>query len=230
MAIKGKKKSRGSQAKRRPSTAPRPVAAVRRKEPWYRTTKGRLIAGTILAVVAGLVIWAVMAAQSRSEDLAAEQDRLVDYTSEIRSILQLVRPPASEMTQAPTSAKDGIGSLEKDVVTWLSALTNAQQQIQGVAAPPGMDSINAAFLQSLNTYAGAGRTYELALKVDGDVVDEVLARAGEQRDQAGSQWQLATDLLDQERADADMSASDIAVPAEAVPGAAPSGIEGGENN
>jgi hypothetical protein len=189
-----------------------------------------LIAGTVLAVIAGLVIWAVMAAQSRSEDLAAKQDRLADYTSEIRSILQLVRTPASEMTQAPTSAQAGVGSLEKDAVTWLSALTNAQQQIQGVAAPPGMDSINAAFLQSINTYAGAGRTYELALKVDADVVEEVLARAGEQRDQAGSQWQLATDLLDQERADADMSASDIAVPAEAVPGAAPSGTEGGENN
>ena len=229
MAIKGKKKNRHSQARRRPST-PRPVAVARRREPWYRTTKGRLIAGAILAVVAGLVIWAVTAAQSRSEDLAVEQGRLVDYTSEIRSILQLVRPPASEMTQAPASAKDGIGSLEKDVVTWLSALTNAQQQIQGLAAPPGMESINAAFLQSLNTYAGAGRTYELALKVDGDVVDEVLARAGEQRDQAGAQWQLATDLLDQERSDADMNASDIAVPAEAVPGAAPSGSEGGENN
>ncbi len=230
MAIKGKKKSRGSQARRRPSTAPRPVPAARRKDPWYRTTTGRLIAGSILAVIAGLVIWAVMAAQSRSEDLAAEQDRLVDYTSEIRSILQLVRVPASEMTQAPTSAEDGIGSLEKDVVTWLSALTNAQQQIQGVAAPPGMDSINAAFLQSINTYAGAGRTYELALKVDGDVVEEVLARASEQREQAGSQWQLATDLLDEERADADMSASDLPVPAEAIPGAAPSGSEGGENN
>lgn len=230
MAIKGKKKSRGSQARRRPSTAPRPVAAARRKDPWYHTTTGRLIAGSILAVIAGLVIWAVMAAQSRSEDLAAEQDRLVDYTSEIRSILQLVRVPASEMTQAPTSAEDGIGSLEKDVVTWLSALTNAQQQIQGVAAPPGMDSINAAFLQSINTYAGAGRTYELALKVDGDVVEEVLARASEQREQAGSQWQLATDLLDEERADADMSASDLPVPAEAIPGAAPSGSEGGENN
>ena len=181
-------------------------------------------------MIAGLVIWAVMAAQSRSEDLAAEQDRLVDYTSEIRSILQLVRVPASEMTQAPTSAEDGIGSLEKDVVTWLSALTNAQQQIQGVAAPPGMDSINAAFLQSINTYAGAGRTYELALKVDGDVVKEVLARASEQREQAGSQWQLATDLLDEERVDADMSAPDLPVPAEAIPGAAPSGSEGGENN
>jgi hypothetical protein len=230
MAIKGKKKSRGSQARRRPSTAPRPVAAARRNEPWYRTTTGRLIAGTVLAVIAGLVIWAVVAAQSRSEDLAAEQDRLVDYTSEIRSILQLVRVPASEMTQAPTSAKDGIGSLEKDAVTWLSALTNAQQQIQGVPAPPGMDSINAAFLQSINTYAGAGRTYELAVKVDGDVLEEILARAGEQREQAGSQWQLATDLLDQERADADMSASDLPVPAEAIPGAAPSGSEGGENN
>jgi len=230
MAIKGKKKSRGSQARRRPSTAPRPVSAARRKDPWYHTTTGRLIAGSLLAVIAGLVIWAVMAAQSRSEDLAAEQDRLVDYTSEIRSILQLVRVPASEMTQAPTSAEDGIGSLEKDVVTWLSALTNAQQQIQGVAAPPGMESINAAFLQSINTYAGAGRTYELALKVDGDVVTEVLARASEQREQAGSQWQLATDLLDEERADADMSASDLPVPAEAIPGAAPSGSEGGENN
>ena len=230
MAIKGKKKSRGSQARRRPSTAPRPVAVARRREPWYRTIKGRLIAGAILAVVVGLAIWAVMASQSRSEDLAADQDALVDYTSEIRSILQLVRPPVGEMTQAPTSAKDGLASLEKDVVTWLSALTNAQQQIQGVSAPPGMDSINAAFLQSLNTYAGAGRTYELALKVDGDVVTEVLARAGEQRDQAGSQWQLATDLLDQERADADMNASDVTVPAEAVPGPAPSGAEGGEND
>ena len=229
MAIKGKKKSRGSQARRRPSTAPRPVAAARRKEPWYRTTTGRLIAGAVVAVIAGLAIWAVMAAQARSEDLAAEQDRLDDYTSEIRSILQLVRVPASEMTQAPT-AKDGTGSLERDAVAWLSALTNAQQQIQGVAAPPGMDSINAAFLQSINTYAGAGRTYELALKVDGNSLEEVLARAGEQRDQAGSQWQLATDLLDQERADAEMSASDMAVPAEAVPGAAPSGSEGGENN
>ena len=179
-------------------------------------------------MIAGLVIWAVMAAQSRSDELAQEQDQLIDYTSEVRSILQIVRPPAGEMTQAPTSATEGLGSLEEDVVGWLAQLTNAQQQIQGVSAPAGQDSLNAAFLQAINTYASAARTYELAPKVDGQVVDEVLQRAGEQRDQAGSQWQLATDLLDQARADAEMSASDIPVPAEAVPGTAPSGAEGGD--
>ena len=228
MAIKGKKKSRGSQAKRRPAAAPRPTVTARRREPWYRTTRGRLIAGAVLAVIAGLVIWTVMAAQSRSDELAQEQDQLVDYTSEVRSILQIVRPPAGEMTQAPTSVTEGLGSLDKDVVGWLAQLTNAQQQIQGVSAPAGQESVNAAFLQAINTYASAARTYELAQQVDGKVVDEVLQRAGEQRDQAGSQWQLATDLLDKARADAEMSASGIAVPAEAVPGTAPSGAEGGD--
>lgn len=126
------------------------------------------------------------------------------------------------MAQAPISATENLGSLREDVVGWLSQLTNAQQQVQGVTAPAGQDSVTAAFLQAINTYASAARTYQLVSKVDARVVEEVLQRAGEQRDQAGSQWQLATDLLDQARADAELNPSDIAVPAEAVPGAAPS--------
>jgi len=228
MAIKGKKKSRGSQARRRPAAAPRPTVTPRRREPWYRTTRGRLIAGALLAAIAGLVIWAVMAAQSRSDELAKEQGRLGEYTTEMRSILETVGPPAGAMTAAPVSAKDDLGSLEKDVVGWLAQLTNGQQQIQGVVTPAGEESVSAAFLQAINTYASAARSYELAGKVDGRALDDVLQLAAQQRDQAGSQWQLATDLLDKARAEAEMNASDIAVPAEAVPGTAPSGAEGGD--
>lgn len=215
MAIKGKKKSqaRGSHARRRPAAAPRPTVPARQAVPWYRTPRGQLIALVVGVLVLSLAVWAIAAWRSNAADLDSEREQLSGFTSEMRAALQLVKQPASEMSEAPTRSKGDVGSLDKDSSAWLAALTSAQQQLQ-VPRSGAVDDIGAVYAQAVNGYAGAARSYQLATEVDPALADQALARAGEQRDQAAALWTVATELLDAERAEVGLGPSRITAPAE----------------
>jgi hypothetical protein len=68
MPVKGKKKAqaRGSQGRRRPAQAPRPVVAPRKPPAWYRTGPGRAVLVIVVLAVIGGVVAAVAATRGDS--------------------------------------------------------------------------------------------------------------------------------------------------------------------
>ncbi|MBA3431631.1 MAG: hypothetical protein H0U16_09150, partial [Actinobacteria bacterium] len=99
MAIKGKKKpqNRGGRARRAPAAAPRPVVGGRGREPWYRTTRDRLIAGAVGAAALIALVAVIANARSNSSDLAQRREGIENYAGEVRGLLQRVSPSATDM-------------------------------------------------------------------------------------------------------------------------------------
>jgi hypothetical protein len=238
MALKGKRKSgkRGSQGRRRPATAPRPAPAPGRHLPWYHTNAGRLAIGLGIALVVGLVWWAISTAQSRADRLEARQETLQEHTGQIRAVSQAITQPAGDMAAVPPTPGDpALKGLAESSDRWAKALTDAQKTLVE-SFPPNqtLQRANALFQQSLQLYDSAARTYGLVPRAQGRLQTELLARAAAQRDQAAALWGTAVAFVDAARASAEMDASGIAVPgSEAqqqpaeLPTPAPDETEGG---
>jgi hypothetical protein len=223
MAIKGKKKqqSRGSQARRRPAAAPRPPVVVRRP-PWYRTDRGRLVAGIVAIVVIGVAWWAIADVRTARAQLARQQSAVEDYTSRARAYLQAVRPAAEGMAQEPTTADAaGFDSLETQARAWIETLQSAREQTGVQVEGDALVNANGLFRESISIYTNAARTYALAIDASGSLRRRVLERAAAQRDDAGMVWLSATQVLDAERARLGLEASGIATPATPALGANP---------
>ncbi|MDQ3662312.1 MAG: hypothetical protein M3454_14905 [Actinomycetota bacterium] len=215
MPVKGKKKaqSRGSQGRRRPAEAPRPVLAPRKPPAWYRTWPGRAVLMiVVLALVGG--VFAAIASTQTDDGTAARADALDRYTGEVRGALQSLRPAASDMTAAPTSLteQDARKALGERAASWRQVIEGSSTDLSRVLSPGAVQSAHSLFLQSTQIYLAAAKTYSLASEVEGDSVDKVLARAAEQRDQGGQLWQSATVLLDERRAEVDLSGSGLTPP------------------
>ena len=231
MALKGKRKSqqRGSQGRRRPAAAPRPVVQSRRRPAWYRTGPGRALAGIVVIVLIGGIIAAIATSQSDSGSSEAGQEALDDYTGEIRGILQGMRAATGAMSTAPTSLEDSrdTAALAENAAGWAKALKAAEVGVTSGLPPPSARSANQLFLQSVLLYQGAAKTYRTATEIDGAPQADVLARAGEQRDSASQVWLTATELLDAERANADLRPSALLPPSLPAPTGAQPGAGGG---
>ncbi len=215
MPVKGKKKAqaRGSQGRRRPAEAPRPVVAPRRPPAWYRTGPGR----AVLAIVALALVGGIFAAIASTQDDSGAQgraDALDRYTGEVRGVLQSLRPAASDMTTAPTSVgeQETRKALRERATSWTETIEGAHTNLSRVLSPSSAQSAHSLFLQSAQIYLAAGKTYALAAQVEGDDADRVLARAAEQRDQGGQLWQSATVLLDEQRAEVGLGVSGLTPP------------------
>jgi hypothetical protein len=226
MAIKGKKKSqaRGSQARRRPASAPRPVPSTRRRVPWYRTERGRLLVAAIGAVVVGFAWWGVARARSDAADRARRRDAVETYTGEARALLQGVRPAAQSMSQIPSSggSDSDPGKIGRTANSWIKVLQSAHTEAGRIVPSPLVIDAHELFSQSVDVYLSAAKTYRLAARAGDSLAPEVLVRAGEQRDQASSIWLLATRLLDEERQSADLPPSGLGLPSSGAPTGQPS--------
>src|SRR5918912_1080728 len=137
MAIKGKKKSqaRGSQARRRPATAPRPYGGGRPTTPWYATTGGKTVLAIAGAAVVVAVMWGVANAQSHERDLQRRQRSLNAYTDQVRAVLAMISPVTSAMDRAPTQASSKVGAtLKKQSSDWVKGLQQVAPQVSRLAA------------------------------------------------------------------------------------------------
>ena len=215
MPVKGKKKAqaRGSQGRRRPAEAPRPVLAPRKPPAWYRTWPGRAVLVIVVVALVGGVFAAVASTQG-DDGTAARADALDRYTGEVRGVLQSLRPAASDMSSAPTSVgeSDARKALGDRAVSWRQTIEGAHTNLSQLLSPGAAQSAHGLFLQSAQIYLGAAKTYALATEIEGDAADKVLARAAEQRDQGGLLWQSATVLLDEERVEAELEVSGLTPP------------------
>lgn len=222
MPVKGKKKAqaRGSQGRRRPAQAPRPVVAPRKPPAWYRTGPGRAVLVIVVLAVIGGVVAAVAA--TRGDSGAGDQAEALDrYTGEVRGVLQALRPAASDMIGAPTTlAKAKVRKeLGSRAASWTKSIVMAQKEMGGLPPPASLQTAHDLFGESAELYLAAARTYSLAADVDGDLSARVLARAAEQRDHGGRLWQSATTLLDEQRAESELGPSGLLPPS--LPGAQP---------
>ncbi|MFN2491248.1 MAG: hypothetical protein ABR529_16275 [Actinomycetota bacterium] len=215
MAIKGKKKSqtRGSQARRRPASAPRPIVAARRT-PWYRTERGRVVLIGLAVAIVALVWWAVAGARSRAADLERRRDVIESYSDRVRALLQGVRPAAQGMSQTPTKLEgQGPGPLGKSAQTWIEDLRVAETQAVGIFPAPAVSDAHELFARSVSLLLGAAETYALVPDAPKDLRTRLLERAAQQRDGAVGVWVTATRVLDAERAVVELLPSGLGAPA-----------------
>jgi hypothetical protein len=221
MAIKGKKKSqtRGSQARRRPATAPRVVTSRHTHTPWYQTSGGRVIAALIVVLMltgVGIVVAQVNASGNREEK---RREALDAYTREIRSVGQSISGAALEMQQLtaqPPREKDMAG-LEEQAEDWVGTFTGARPE-PDLRAPSGLSSLSPLFARSVDAYSSAATTYGLAAKAATEDRAGLFTLAAQQQSIAVGVWVSAVGVLDEARAAQDMDPSGLD-----TPGAAPGG-------
>jgi hypothetical protein len=216
MAIKGKKKpaKRGSQARRRPVSAPRPVAPAR-KPPWYRTTQGLVAAGAAAIVVVIVALWAIANARSDAAELEDRQAALRAYTERVQSFIQTVNGPISEMSGA-TQLSDR--ELARQTRSWTRAFTSAQAQLSQMTPAAGTESTNRLIQNSFFLFGSAAQAYSLVAETDGEAKDKLKAQGATQVAAAGGVFAEAITLLDDARSEAELSASGLTAPGRAPPG------------
>ena len=216
MAIKGKRKPQGrGSARRRPAAAPRPLAPAPRRQPWYRTTAGQSLAGIAALLIALLAFWAISDARSEAEARAARQDQLEDFTTRLRSALETLRPPVTEMARRATAVRP------RDVTAWNRKLAEAQTQVAGAVSPPGLEVASRLLAQAVGLYSAAAESKGLLGEVEGDVRRQVAAQSGALIANADALWSSAIELLDEARADAELRSSGLEAPGAAATRGAP---------
>lgn len=222
MAIKGKKKSgaRGSQARRRPSSAPRPVTAVRHREPWHRTATGRVAAALVVLLLFGVVA-AVLAAQAADRDrVAARQERLDAFTDRFRALMEGMRTPAGGMASAPAGVgAPGVDELADDSEQWLTDLGGAQGQMARLPVVGGTETAQEVLGQAIAAYMSAAKAYALVPDLDDDAQEQQLVVASEARNVGSALLSTAITELDRVREASDLDASGIPVPGSDAPAA-----------
>ena len=196
MAIKGKKKSRGSQARRRPAAAPRPAVAVRRKDPWYNTALGRVIAAILVVLVIAGIGTAIAINRSNANKEKDKLQAVEDYVSELRAILQSATGPAGGMSQIAAGAPpDQLETLKEDANGWVTTLEAAASRATASVPPEEVGNVNGYFVQSLQLYVSSARMLGDAANTEGDTQTNLLQRASEIRAQAdGVMTNAITDL------------------------------------
>jgi hypothetical protein len=220
MAIKGKKKSgsRGSQARRRPATAPRVMTARQTHTPWYQTAAGRVVAAiVIVALLAGVgtVIAQVNAAGDRRSE---RQEALTEFTRTIEGLQQDLGGTVAEMAGvARTPSKKVLETLKDDATGWVKAVNDVRSETQGLQGPEGLASLPALFDQAVGLYAQAATMYQIVPGLDDDDRVELLSTATYQLGAAAGVWQAGVGILDEARAEDGLDPSGIAPPNAAIP-------------
>ena len=213
MAIKGKKKSRGGQARRRPASAPRPVVGARRVS-WYQTTLGKAILAILAVVFAGVLVWVVADERAESSQRAERREQLDSFTNDVRGFVQDLRQPAGEMATASTLPPDELRAKGRD---WSEQFTAAQASATAIVPPEGLEGLSGMFVQVVLLYSTAADTYGVAGGLEGESQQAVIATAGKQFSSANAVFDSAVRLLDAERDEVGLEVSGVTAPGLAPP-------------
>lgn len=222
MAVKGKKKSRvrGSQARRRPASAPRPSYGGRDKPRWYQTTAGLVIAFLIVVSVGILVWWLVASNRSEAQELESTQDELRTYTASLENVVNTVTPVATQLA--------GAGDLEDAQLTkqskeWREDLGTAQTTIAQMPPPTGLDPLNGLLSQSLLLYVQSAEQYAQLPNLEGEARSSAVARANTSFQAANNIFVSVIQLLDTERQENGLTSTGLTAPGAPPEGMAPGG-------
>jgi hypothetical protein len=172
------------------------------------------VAAAIIVVVLVSAIGGTIAAVSSSRgDEADRRAAIDDYTGQVRTLLQEVSGPASQMGAWPPepSARE-LKSLPDAITRWKNALKTARNGADVLQPPESLRPVNMLFVHSIVEYLSAVETFEVAARLDGAARLLVLETAADDRNRATALWTTGVALLDQARADAGLSASNIGSP------------------
>ena len=211
MALKGKKKSRvrGSQARRRPASAPRPSYGSREKPPWYQTTQG-MVVGFLVIVSLIIFVWAWVAdSRSDSEARAAQREALQSYTTDLRAFIQELDPIASVIT-ASASLSDK--ELEKEVDAWKDELSGISV-ISEMSPPEELSAMTGLVDVVMGLYGQSIEQFELVPTLEGKIREEVSAKATASYLTANNVLVGIIGSVDAARASADLGPSGLTPPA-----------------
>ena len=217
MALKGKKKARkrGSQARRRPAAPPRPTYGGREKKRWYQTTSGLVLAFILIATVAILTIWFVASSRSEKQELQTTQDALNGFTSNVRAVGQDIDPIVGELSGASALADD---ELVEKTKAWKKELATAHSTLSQALPPESATTAHSLMLQAILMYSQAADQYALLPEVDKDARERLSGAAASTVSAANNVFTQAITIIDEARADAELSASGLTPPG-AGPGA-----------
>ncbi len=220
MAIKGKKKAqKRNKGTRRPAAAPRVQYSHQEHVPWHQTSGGRVgIAIGIVLLIAAIAAIIITVTSEPEADVAA-QDELSAYSEQLKVILDTASGPGADIAAAPGATDaDGFETLKEDAAGWGTGFESAQLTAVQQPAPPAATRAARLIQGSLQLYAEAARTYELAAEADGKLATKLLERAAAQRDLATSLWVDAVGVLDDARLEVGLAASGTRSPVEGIPG------------
>lgn len=225
MAIKGKKKNRGSAGARRPAGAPRPVIEqTKRKRSFWRSRDGILILSVFALVGIGTVVWLIGEARSGAQERDEQRAVLSQYGDRVEPILITANDPAEEMTLITQLPAEGeLEDLGSDVEKWTAALQEAQIQLTQVFPGPGVQPINQLFNEGLALYTNAASLLGQITTLDVSD-DERVALFGNfttQRDLATALFESAIGAYNELRDQLDMDGSSLRPPV-------PSGMNSGQ--
>lgn len=222
MALKGKKKSRsrGSQARRRPASAPRPTSGGGSKLRWYQTTTGLVVAFLVAVTVVILAWWFIADNRSEAEALETTQAELTDYTETVETTIQDVTPVAADLAGAAELKDDQLAEKAK---TWKSQLSTAQTAVAQAAPPTGIEAMNGLLTQAILLYVQSAEQYELLPQLEGRVREEVSAKAAASFLAANNIFSSAIEILDTARVDNELSSSGLQTPGTAPEATMPPG-------
>ena len=221
MAIKGKKKSqsRGSQARRRPATAPRPAIGPKiQKPPWYKTTAGLTIAAIGSMVLLLVILVSVNNARNASQEREQLETSYEAYSDRVRALLQQVTGSASEMAAAAQAPPEDLADAASK---WTETFVGGQTQVSQLLPPEGATSSHHLFAQSMSLFSSAASTFTSAAEASGAEREQLLAAASSQVSSAASVWEAGVTVLDEARDDNDLSPSGLRSPTEAPPSGMP---------
>lgn len=215
MAIKGKKKSqsRGSQARRKPAMAPRPALGKTQKPPWYKTTAGQTIAAISAMILVLVIIVAVNNARTEAREREQLEQSFDTYTDQVRTLLQSISEPASEMAAAGQAPPE---NLTRAAETWSEDFLAAQTQVAQLVPPEGASASMDLFAQSLSLFASAANTFTTAAEAEGDPRTDLLAAASAQVASAAQVWTAGVTVLDQALDANELPPSGVRSPTEAA--------------
>jgi hypothetical protein len=202
MAIKGKKKSgsRGSQARRRPAAAPRPVVgATRQKTPWYNTAAGRVIAALLVVLLIAGIGTLIAVNRSNAREQEERRETVERYVNEVKSAVQSAAPAAAQMSAiAPGVPEDQLETLAEDAEGWATEIEAAASRVVAIQAPEEVASIHPYFTQAFQLYSTNAKLLIDAADAEGKAQADLLTRATEIRSNAEGVWAAATAQLDTE--------------------------------
>jgi hypothetical protein len=177
-----------------------------------------LIGGIFLVVFIGVIVWLVVSAQDRAEQLELEQTTLDTYTDGLSPVVESVIPTATDMIELTTLPEgDALDSLAKDAKTWATDLQSAQALVQQQFAPEEAQAVNDLLTESIGLYIASAQTFELVPDAEGALRDNLFTRATDQRDAAGRVMSGAIGALDSLRNEKDLGASGLRSPADLPP-------------
>lgn len=200
MAIKGKKKSgsRGSQARRRPAAAPRPVTTARQKTPWYNTATGRVLAALLVVLVLSGIGGLIAANRSEANRQKERLEAVEAYSDEIHSVVQSAATPVGEMSAIVPGAEPGqLRSLKRDAEGWTTDIEAAASRTSSVVAPEQVSNVNPLFAQAYQLYLTSARLLIDGADAEGQDQADLITRATEVRGHAEGVWATATSQLDE---------------------------------